>query len=184
MEKISTSNNVCEIIKKRKTMRSYIKKEIPKEDLQEILSVTESCPTALNKQGYQIYVVKNQETKDKLCLAAQSQKQVSEADVVLVFFADLERGYQRNSDKKSFFYSVQDATIATSYCQIAAHALGIGCCWVGAFKENEVIKVCKTKKNLRPISMLTLGYTDPEYQKKIEAKGKKRKDPKRMFKFL
>jgi len=38
-------------------------------------------------------------------------------------------------------YCVQDATLAAAYAQLAATALGLATCWVGAFDEAAVRRV-------------------------------------------
>ncbi|KAJ5070491.1 nad(p)h nitroreductase ydgi-related [Anaeramoeba ignava] len=182
MEK--TEEKVCEIIKKRTTIRSFIKKEIPQELLDEILQVVQSCPTAGNLQGFKVYVVKKQEIKKKLSESAWSQKHVLEADVVLVFFAYPQRSSKKYGQRGQNLYCYQDATIACSYAQIAAHALGLSSGWVGAFNDDEIKKICNAEDELIPVAMLPLGYVDPESKKKAEEKGKSRLPQEEIVHFL
>ena len=53
-------------------------------------------------------------------------------------------------------FSVQDATLAAAYSQLAASALGLSSIWIGMFDEDEVKKIIGTK--LRPTSLLCIGY--------------------------
>ncbi len=51
---------------------------------------------------------------------------------------------------------------ACSYAQLAAAALGLGSCWVGAFDENEVKNIIEAPDYIRPVVILPIGYTNEE----------------------
>lgn len=53
-------------------------------------------------------------------------------------------------------FSLQDATLAAAYSQLAANALGLSSIWIGMFDENEVQKILNT--DLVPSSILCVGY--------------------------
>ena len=53
-------------------------------------------------------------------------------------------------------FSIQDATLAASYSQLAASALGLSSIWIGMFDEEKVKEIIGT--DLRPTSMLCVGY--------------------------
>ena len=54
------------------------------------------------------------------------------------------------------FASLQDATLAAAYAQLAAHALGLSSVWIGMIDEQEVMKALGT--DLVPSSILCIGY--------------------------
>ena len=64
-------------------------------------------------------------------------------------------------------FSVQDATLAAAYAQLAAHALGLSSVWIGMIDEQKVMQALGT--NLVPACILCLGYT----QKMLQAKPKR-----------
>lgn len=72
----------------------------------------------------------------------------------LVFCSDPKRIKFMGNRGKSLL-SVQDATIAASYAQLAATALGLSSVWIGHFKEKKVAEILKTK--LRPVVILPIG---------------------------
>lgn len=55
-------------------------------------------------------------------------------------------------------YSVQDATIACAYAQLAATELGLGTVWVGAFDDDAVAKAVNAKPDWKPVAILPIGY--------------------------
>lgn len=53
-------------------------------------------------------------------------------------------------------FSLQDATLAAAYSQLAAHALGFSTIWIGMIDELRVMKALST--DLTPSSILCIGY--------------------------
>jgi len=53
-------------------------------------------------------------------------------------------------------FSQQDATLASAYSQLAAHALGLSSIWIGMLDENKMKEILGT--DLSPSSILCLGY--------------------------
>lgn len=151
-----------EVLKNRHSVRKFKDAEVEEEKLRKILEAANSAPSAGDLQAYEIVVVRDKARKEKLASAAYEQEFIAHAPVVLVFLAHPERSSRRYSKRGAELYCVQDATIATAYAQLAAAALGLGCVWVGAFDENEVAKVVNVKPNLRPVSMLPIGYADEQ----------------------
>jgi len=70
---------VLEVIKKRKSIRNYLDKEIPKETLLEILEAARLAPSASNRQPWKFIVVQDKELKQQLMVASRNQKFVGES---------------------------------------------------------------------------------------------------------
>ena len=51
-----------------------------------------------------------------------------------------------------------DVSIAFAYMLLQAYELGLGTCWIGAFKENEVKSVLGVPKHVRVVALSPLGY--------------------------
>ncbi len=41
---------------------------------------------------------------------------------------------------------------------LAATALGLGSCWVGAFRESAVAEALELPRHLRPLALIPIGY--------------------------
>lgn len=105
------------------------------------LRVARLAPSAGNLQTYQVVVVRDLGQRMAIARAAARQTWIADAPVVLVFLADQERSGRKYHDRGRFLYSVQDATVAAAYTQLALEAAGLSSCWVGAFHEDEVAAV-------------------------------------------
>jgi nitroreductase len=146
-----------ETVHARQSVRAYQAKPVEAKQLEAILSAANQSPSAGNVQGYEILVVRDAATIWALAKAALSQMFITQAPVVLVFCADPARSGEKYGARGERLYCVQDATIAAAYAQLAATALGLATCWIGAFDPEEVAKVLGLR-DLRPIAMLPVGW--------------------------
>ena len=148
------------LLKERHSVRSFKKKEIPEEKVKKLLQAINSAPSAGNLQAFEVVLVESQEKKKALAKAALGQTSIEEASLVLVFFADHKRSSAKYGERGKKLYSLQDATIATAYAQLAAQALGLSSCWIGAFEEKAVSKAVNAPQDLAPVAILPVGFAD------------------------
>jgi nitroreductase len=147
--------NIFNIMLSRRSQRKFENKEVEDSKVDMILAAADTAPTAGGFQGFEVYHVKNPETKLKLVDAANKQPYVN-APIVLVFCMNPERvkmNFPPNILKK---FSLQDATLAAAYSQLAAHALGLSSVWIGMIDEEKVMAILGTQYT--PSSILCLGY--------------------------
>lgn len=147
-----------EVLRERHSVRAFAERPVEPEKLQAILEVANRAPSAGNLQAYEIYVVTRPATLKALMRAAFEQKFVAQAPVVLVFCAHPARSASSYGERGATLYSVQDATIACAYAQLAATALDLGSVWVGAFDEEAVRRALSIRRELVPIALLPIGY--------------------------
>jgi len=51
-----------------------------------------------------------------------------------------------------------DVSIAFAYMLLQAFELGLGTCWIGAFREDEVKSILSVPKHARVVALSPLGY--------------------------
>jgi nitroreductase len=51
-----------------------------------------------------------------------------------------------------------DVAAAIQNMLLAAHALGLGTCWIGAFNDEILIKILNLPFGCRPIAIIPLGF--------------------------
>ena len=147
-----------ELIKKRRSVRAYKDKAIIEGDLNKLLEIINSAPSAGNLQAYSVLIVRDKEKKSLLADAAYGQRFIEQAPIVLVFVAMSSISSKRYGSRGKELYSVQDATIAASYAQLGAVDLGLATCWVGAFDEQKVSKILGLAHDAKPIAIIPMGY--------------------------
>lgn len=149
---------LMDIIQRRRSIRSFLPDPVSDEKVRKLLECANLAPSAGNLQGYEVVVVKNTETKKALAKAALDQQFIAEAPVVFVFCANAKRSASKYGNRGDVLYSIQDASIATAYVQLACVDLGLGSVWVGAFNDHEVAKVIQAGIDYTPVSILPVGY--------------------------
>ena len=157
------STNIFNVMLGRRSQRKFENREIEPSKIEMILAAADTAPTAGGFQGFEIYHVKRDDIKLKLVDAANKQPYVN-APVVLVFCMNpgrIKMNFPENILKK---FSLQDATLAAAYAQLAAHALGLSSIWIGMIDEQQIMKILSTK--YVPSSILCLGYPQKILQPK------------------
>lgn len=154
--------DVIEAIKKRRSIRKFKSTPVPDEMIQTILECGRLAPSAGNRQPWVFVVVKDQAIKDKLVEASGKQMFLGEAPVVIVVLSDAEISGARYEDRGRTLYYIQDAAAAATNMILAATSLGLATVWVGAFKESMVREALDLPSNLRPLTMIPVGYPDQE----------------------
>lgn len=149
-----------ELVKKRRSVRAYKQLDVEQDKLEAILRCASAAPSAGNLQPFEIVVVQDGEMKQALAAAALGQQAVSRAPVVLVFLHHAARSVTRYSSRGRDLYTIQDTAIACTYAQLAAEALGLGSCWIGAFYPEPIGQLLKAPSGMVPAALLTVGYAD------------------------
>ncbi|MFH0884806.1 MAG: nitroreductase family protein [Candidatus Micrarchaeota archaeon] len=147
-----------ETVTKRRSVRVFQEKDVDAKDVKQIIESIMQAPSAGGLQAYKIYLVRDKAALDALALAAHGQEFVSQAPLALVFTADQKRSASKYEERGFELYSMQDATIAAAYSQLAAAALGLGSVWVGGFDPLEVCRVVKAGAYEVPVAVIPLGH--------------------------
>jgi nitroreductase len=147
-----------EVVKARRSIRAFQSRPVEEEKLNRIIETVNVAPSAGDLQAYEVVIVKDSKRLKELVKAARGQGFVAEAPVCLVFLTCPERSSRKYHERGSELYCLQDTSIATTYAQLAATALGLASTWVGAFDEVAVAEIVKAPKNRRPIAILPIGY--------------------------
>ena len=156
--KITLVKNFFDLISSRHSVRAFKNIPIPEDKINTIINASTKGPSAGNLQSYQIFIVSKITEKEKLVESAHGQNYISDAPIVLIFCADPVRCNAEYSSKGEQLFSIQDATIACVYSQLAAHNLGLSSVWIGSFDEEKVRDILKLKNDLKPIAILPIGF--------------------------
>ncbi len=128
----------------------FKEEKITKENLLKILEAGRLAPTAKNLQPQRIYVVETEEGLNKLNKIIKYK-----APIVLIICGDIENCYKEN-----YYVSYRSDTILVAIHMIleATH-LGIDNLWINDLNIiDKVEKEFDLTKNIRPVSLLLLGY--------------------------
>jgi nitroreductase len=150
--------DLMEAIKTRRSIRKFRETPVPENLLKEVLNAGRLAPSADNAQPWKIIVVRDVQMKQRVTQACNGQKFLVQAPVVLVVCGIPEEAFQTVGGYMSSH--VIDASIALDHVTLAAHALGLGTCWVAWFKEEKVKDILGIPEDVRVVALTPLGYPD------------------------
>ena len=122
-------NPVLESLLTRRSVRSYKPDPVPKELLDQILEAGSYAPSGMGKQPVIVLAVTNKAVRDQLSrlnasIMGKDTDPFYGAPAVLVVLAD-----------RSRFTYLYDGSLVMGNLMQAAHALGLGSCWIHRAKE-------------------------------------------------
>ena len=152
-----------EIIRTRRSYRSYQPEQITDEQLNAVLEAGTYAPTSRGLQSPFIVAIQNEELKARLAqmnaeiMGVTTNPYYDAPTYVLVFVpADAPNG-------------IQDASLVMENMMLAAHAQGLGSCWIHREREmfateegKELMKQWGLPEGLIGIAALALGYPNGE----------------------
>ena len=133
----------------RRTVRRYRKEPVPDEIRDNILEAGRQAPSAANRQPWHFVVVTDQDLKDRLAMGRYNGFIKDSAFTVV--------GVSLPFDPVSEKWGVVDVTIAMQSMVLAAEVQGVGSCWIGDFREDEVKKLLDMPEKARIVAVLSFG---------------------------
>jgi nitroreductase len=132
----------------------------------QILYAASKAPSAGNITPWKFIVVKDEEIKKNLAKAALHQSFIKDAPVVIVVCGDLDREIGKYGTRGEKLYLIQDTSYASMLIFLACKALDLGCYLVRAFDENSVKEILEIPENIRPFTIIPIGYKieEPELE--------------------
>ena len=170
----------------RRSVRRYQPHPIPDDLIEQLLTAAIWSPSAHNRQPWRFAVIRNTAVKEQLAqamgrqLRADLEADDAPADVIA---RDVNRSYQRltgapllillslsmedmdaypdpDRQRNEWTMAVQSAAMAGQNLLLAAHALGLGACWLCAplFCPAVAREALSLPANWQPQGLITVGY--------------------------
>ncbi len=193
LQKKTTAHEFVEMLRSRRSIRRYTNSPVPNTLINEILNATIWAPSAHNRQPWRFAVIQTAVQKDRLARSMGARLQHDlEADNVpeAVIAKDVNRSYDRITsapvlialclsmvdmdsypDKKrshnEYIMAVQSTAMAGQNLLLAAHAYGLGACWMCAplFCPDVVQSALDLPEDWQPQGLITMGYPAQEREK-------------------
>jgi nitroreductase len=146
-----------EAIRTRRSIRKYKKTPVTDEMVDKILEAGRWAPSSKNAQPWKFIVLRDSEVRRKLSELLPYGK----------FLAETPLGIAVIVDPSVSSRPVEDGAAVTENMLLAAHALGLGACWIGSYgiaNEGKVKDVLGVPQEQRLLSVIALGYADESPQ--------------------
>jgi F420 biosynthesis protein FbiB-like protein len=180
--------NLYDALLTRRSIRRYTAQPLPQDTLDRILSAARWAPSAHNRQPWRFAVVQSPSIKATLARTMGEQlrtdraadgdpQEVIEADVarsysritggpavimICLSMSDMDKYPDKRRQEAEHTMAVQGTAMAAQNLMLAAHAEGLGACWLCAplFAPNAVKDVLGLPRDWEPQGLLTMGYPD------------------------
>lgn len=168
---------VLEAIKKRRSVRAYESRPVSKEIVEVIIEAGNQAPSAMNSQPWRFVVVEDKEGRKKLLKAALPNaknilEHVKDTDPeryvsIMKRYSELEDPIYYSAPAILFVigsgrYADHSCPLACENIMLAAHALGLGSCWVGfgsmVTGDPDIIKLLELKNDEKIFGPIVIGY--------------------------
>lgn len=150
----------------RTSVRAYQGKAVEKDKVEKLLRAGMAAPTAVNKQPWHFVVVADKKLLEALAETNTQADFTKDAPLAIVVCGDMTKAIEGSG--RDFW--VQDCAAATENILLAAHAMGLGAVWTGAYplekRSFEMSKVLKLPETMVPLSMIVIGYPKGETKAK------------------
>lgn len=180
-------------IHSRRSIRRYHDQSVPRTLIEQMLEAARWAPSAHNRQPWRFAVIESVEKKHTLAAAMGARLRTDlERDQVFpdIIEADVSRSYARITNapvviivcitlhdmdsypderraRAELTMATQSAAMAVQNLLLAAHALGLGACWMCAplFVPDTVREVLELDADWEPQALVTVGYPAEEKTK-------------------
>jgi len=156
---------VYDAIQKRRTIRKFKQDKIDGNDLVKLVDCARVAAYGANMQPLKFAVIDDKDMLDKIYpltkwagyLTDGSPKENERPTAYIAVLGD-------NDIKKGGNFEVEAGSAVTSI-MLEAVEMGLGSCWLGAIKRDELKALFKLPENLSVVYLLALGY--PMQESKI-----------------
>jgi len=150
--------DAIECMKTRRSVRKFLDKPVSWDSIATILDCGRMAPSAGNLQSWKFIVVEDKDPKEAIAKACVEQAWISKAPYIIVVVSEAEKMKRFYDLRGERLYSVQSCAAAVQNMLLAAHNLGLGSCWVGAFDEEKIKSILGCPAETRPQAILPVGY--------------------------
>ncbi len=166
-------NETLDTLLSHRSVRNYLPKAVPDNVLHLAIAAAQSAPSSSNLQAWSVIAVEDEARKNRLNTVAGTQRQITQAPLLLIWLADLNRPRSIAAECgtsaegldyiESFLLGVIDAALAAQNAVSALESLGLGTCYIGAIRNDPEVVAGELElpEGVFPVFGLTVGYPDP-----------------------
>ena len=149
-------NTQSDFILARRSIRVYSPGEVSEAAATKLLEAAMAAPSAMTKDPWRFVIVRDKQTLSKLAALHPGAAMLSSAAMAIVVCGDLDAAFERHIS-----YLLQDCSAAIENLLLAAHAQGLGACWVGIHPGEPLIKRVREclalPVSVVPVAAISLG---------------------------
>ena len=144
-----------ETLLNRRSCRKYLAKDVSDNDIKLLLEAAMASPSAINRQPWEFYVIKNKELQEKIRNTSPAWQRNSTLLIVVAGNKDL---FIKDNEE----YWIEDCSAAIENMLLEATNLGLGSLWCGVYPNKdrilELTKLINLPSNHIPFGLIHFGY--------------------------
>ncbi len=149
--------NVLDCIKTRKSVRFFSSKKVEWEKIVTMIEAGIQAPSAGNLQPWYFVILETNKEKNFLYKACMEQSWIKECSHIIAVIADVKKTeYYYPGNGRD--YAIESCSACVENMLLAAHALGLGTVWIGAFDKELVHNYLEIPKGLEVMAFICVGY--------------------------
>ncbi len=152
----ATLNDKLEFIFGRRSVRAFAPGAIDDATVTHLLQAAMAAPSAVARDPWRFVVIRSQPTLSAIASALPNGSMLAAAPLGIVVCGDLEVAHDHQLS-----YLLQDCSAAIENLLLAAHALGLGACWLGVHPREERIRklreILSLPPSVIPVAGIALG---------------------------
>lgn len=186
-------HDLLEVIHARRSIRRYESRAVPRQLVERMLGAAIRAPSAHNRQPWRFVVIESDAMKERLAAAmgerlrndlaadglppelierdaGRSYRRISDAPVLILLcmtMADMDSYPDERRSRNEALMAAQSVAMAGQNLLLAAHALGLGACWLCGplFCPATVRRTLALPDDWQPQGLVTVGYAAERKEK-------------------
>jgi nitroreductase len=160
-------NPILELLRSHRTIRSFERTPLPREDLHRAVAAAQQASTSSHVQAYSALHVTAPDQLERLVELCGDQPQVRDCGAFLAICGDThrhrlvaaDRGAPYAPNLETFLVAVIDAALFAQNLGLACESLGYGICLIGGLRNRlpEVIDLLRLPVGVYPLFGLCIG---------------------------
>ncbi len=138
-------------IRKRRTVRAFRTDPVEQDKIDAICDAGRWAPSGKNTQPWRFVVVRSEEKRQELGRLVSQRNMIATAPVTIAVLKHIPSGYDELKDAQGIGACAQNLLLA-------AHALGLGACWIGRARDAQVESLLGTREDEELMLLLPVGY--------------------------
>ena len=158
MEPVATDiESRLDFIFGRRSIRAFQNASVAEEMVEALLRAAMAAPSAAQKDPWRFVVVRDKKSLATIAHGLPNGKMLPDCSVAVVVCGDTEAAHDR-----LLGYLLEDCSAAIENLLLAAHALGLGACWLGVYPREERVtclrKLLSIPESVLPVACIAIGY--------------------------
>ncbi len=140
----------------RRSVRQFEKgKQIPKEDIKDLLKIAMYAPSGYNRQPWEFVVIEEGQMRRQIAEIHPYAAFLKDASAAIVVCGDTQKQLDKN-------FWVVDTSAATQNLLLAIHGKGLGGCWCGIYPYEDRMRqfqdLLVLPEHIKPNALVVVGY--------------------------